>query len=144
MSCALSWPLQQALFEAIGADAACAAYLGERIYDAAPPFGPDAGEEGLYLTLGDENVADWSTASDRGARHRVILTVHAPRRGFAEAKQAAAAVTDLLLEGAITPARGRIVTTRFVAARTRRAEADQLREVELRFDITVEDTVQAG
>ncbi len=42
MTCALSWPLQQALFEAIRADTACAAWLGDRVYDAAPPFGPDS------------------------------------------------------------------------------------------------------
>lgn len=140
MTFALSWPLQQALFGAIRNDAACAALLGDRIHDAAPPFGPDAGAEGLYLTLGDETVADWSTASDRGARHRVVLTVHAPRRGFAEAKQAAAAVGDVVLGGNLALSRGRVVNTRFAGARTRRAEADQLREVELRFEITVEDT----
>ena len=141
MTFALSWPLQQALFEAIRADAACAALLGDRVYDAAPPFGPDAGAEGLYLTLGDETVSDWSTAGDRGARHQVVLRVHAPRRGFAEAKQVAAAVAEVVLEGALAPSRGRVVGTRFAGARTRRAEADALREVELRFEITVEDTL---
>lgn len=140
MSCAFSWPLQQALFDAIRADPSCAAHLGERVHDAAPPFGTDAGVEGLYLTLGDEAVSDWSTASDHGARHRVTLVVHAPRRGFAEAKQAAAAVAEVVLEGALPLSRGRVVNRRFVSARTRRAELDALREVELRFDITIEDS----
>src|SRR5699024_9399959 len=135
------WPLQQALFEAIAADQACAALLGDRIHDAAPPFGPDAGAEGLYLTLGDETVTDWSTASDRGARHRVVLTVHAPQRGFADAKRAAAAVADVVLDGELALSRGRVVGARFAGARTRRAEGDALREVELRFEITVEDAV---
>lgn len=141
MSCAFSWPLQQALFGAIGADADCTALLGDRIYDAAPPFGPEAGAEGLYLTLGDETVADWSTASDRGARHQVVLTVHAPRRGFAEAKRAAAAVAGVVLDSALPLSRGRVVGRRFGGARTRRAEGDAVREVEMRFEITVEDTV---
>lgn len=140
MTVALSWPLQQALFDAIRADAACAGFLGDRVYDAAPPFGPEPGAEGLYLTLGDDTVADWSTASDRGARHQVTLTVHAPRRGFAEAKQAAAAVAEVVLDGPVAPARGRIVTAEFVGARTRRAEGDALRQVEMRFAITLEDT----
>lgn len=140
MTVALSWPLQQALFEAIRADAACAGFLGDRVYDAAPPWGPEAGAEGLYLTLGDETVADWSTGSDRGARHQVTLTVHAPRRGFAEAKQAAAAVAGVVLEGGLAPSRGRVVTAEFTGARTRRAEGDALREVEMRFAITLEDT----
>jgi hypothetical protein len=141
MTYALSWPLQQALHAAIAGDAGCASFFEERIYDAAPPFGPDAAAEGLYLTIGDETVVDWSTASDQGARHQVTLTVHAPRHGFAEAKQAAAAVSDLMLEGTLRPARGRVVDARFVGARTRRAEGDALRRIEMRFSIVLEDTV---
>lgn len=140
MTYALAWPLQQALYDAIRADPECAGYLGDRIYDAAPPWDGDAGAGGLYLTLGDETASDWSTGSDRGARHQVVLTVHAPRRGFAEAKQAAAAVADVVLEGPVMPARGRIVSVRFQGARTRRAEGDALRQVEMRFAVTMEDT----
>jgi hypothetical protein len=141
MTYALSWPLQQALHSAIAADAGCAAFFGPRIYDAAPPFGPDAQAEGLYLTIGDETVVDWSTATDRGARHQVTLTVYAPRHGYAEAKQAAAAVSDVLLDGTLAPERGRIVDARFMGARTRRAEGDALRRIEMRFSIVLEDTV---
>lgn len=141
MTYSLSWPLQQALHAAIASDAGCSTFFDERIYDAAPPFGPDAAAEGLYLTIGDETVVDWSTASDQGARHQVTLTVHAPRTGFAEAKQAAAAVSDVMLRGPLAPARGRIVDTRFLGARTRRAEGDALRRIEMRFGITLEDTV---
>jgi hypothetical protein len=141
MSYGMSWPLQQALHAAIAGDGGCAAFFGPRIYDAAPPFGPDASEEGLYLTIGDETVIDWGTATDRGARHQVTLTVHAPRHGFAEAKQAAAAVSDVMLDGVLTPSRGRVVGTYFLGARTRRAEGDALRRIEMRFGITMEDTV---
>jgi hypothetical protein len=141
MTFAMSWPLQQALHAAISGDAGCAAFFGPRIFDGAPPAGPDAAAEGLYLTIGDETVVDWSTASDRGARHQVTLTVHAPRHGFAEAKQAAAAVSEVVLEGALSPSRGRVVSARFVGARTRRAENDALRQIEMRFSITLEDTV---
>ena len=141
MTYALSWPLQQALHAKIAGDAGCVAYFGERIFDAAPPFGPDAAAEGLYLTIGDETVVDWSTASDRGARHQVTLTVHAPRHGYAEAKQAAAAVSDVLLDGTLAPTRGRIVGAWFLGARTRRSEGDALRRIEMRFGISLEDTV---
>lgn len=141
MTYALSWPLQAALYEAIRGDAACVAAFGERVYDAAPPWDGDAAAEGLYLTLGDERVSDWSTASDSGARHLVTLTVHAPRRGFAEAKRAAAAVGEVVTGAALTPSRGRVVNARFAGARTRRAEGDALREIEMRFSITLEDTV---
>ncbi len=140
MTYALSWPLQKALYELIGTDAACLQHFGQRIYDAAPPFLGEQAPEGIYLTFGDEEVTDWSTGTDAGAVHLVKLTVHAPRRGFSEAKQAASAVSDAILGGALAPSRGRIVNARFVDARTGRSEADALRRIDMRFRITIEDT----
>jgi len=140
MTYALSWPLQQALYDLMRSDAACQQHFGPRIYDAAPPFLGEQAPEGVYLTFGDEEVADWSTGTDAGAVHLVKLAVHAPRRGFSDAKQAAAAISDAILGGALVPSRGRIVNVRFVDARTSRAEADALRQIDMRFRITIEDT----
>ena len=140
MTYALSWPLQQALFHLFCENAICAQYFGHRIYDAPPPLLDEASPDGIYLTFGDEAVDDWSTGSDAGAVHLISLVVNAPRRGFSEAKQAAAAVSDAVLGGSLTPSRGRVVNTQFVDARTRRAENDALRQITLRFRITLEDT----
>ena len=140
MTYALAWPLQEALFASLAADATCQQYFDDRIYDAPLPFGQDAEAEGLYLTLGDEEARDWATATDQGAVHLVRIEVHAPRRGFAEAKQAAAAVSDVVLGGGLVPSRGAVVNCRFVDAKTGRAENDALRRIEMRFRITVEDT----
>lgn len=141
MTYALSWPLQQAVYQLLSADAALAALVGTRIYDATVPLSEEAEPEGLYLTIGDERVEDWSTSTDRGAAHMLTIAVHAPRRGFAEAKQAAGAVSDALLGGTLSLSRGRAVLVRFAGARTRRAENDALRRIEMRFRVTVEDTV---
>ncbi len=140
MTYALSWPLQQALYDLMCNDAVCVEHFGHRIYDAPPPFLGEQAPEGLYLTFGDEEVADWSTASEAGAVHLVKLTIHAPRRGFSEAKQAASAVSDAILGGALALVRGRIVNARFVDARTTRSEAEALRRIDMRFRITIEDT----
>ena len=140
MTYALSWPLQQAVFELLGADAAVAALVGGRIYDAPVPLSEAAVPDGLYVTIGDERVQDWSTATDRGAAHLLTIAVHAPRRGFAQAKQAAGAISDALLGGELALSRGRAVLVRFVGARTRRAEGDALRRIEMRFRVAVEDT----
>ena len=140
MTYALSWPLQQALFALFRADPACVAQFADRIYDAPPPLVDGTAPDGVYLTFGDEEVDDWSTGSDAGAVHTVAITIHAPRRGFAEAKQAAAAVSDAILGGGLAPVRGRVVNTRFVDAKTKRAEKDALRQIALRFRITLEDT----
>ncbi len=140
MTYALAWPLQEALFTALCDEPSCAEHFKGQIYDAPLPFSGDAAPEGLYLILGDEDAQDWSTGSDQGAVHLVSLNIHAPRRGFAEAKRAAAHISDTLLAGGLTLSRGRVVNVRFVDARTHREEADALRRIEMRFRITLEDT----
>ena len=90
MTYALGWPLQQALFATLCESPVCTTHFNGQIFDAPLPFGSEAAPEGLYLIIGDEEVQDWSTATDAGAVHLISLNIHAPRRGFAEAKQAAA------------------------------------------------------
>ena len=141
MTYAIAWPLQEALFKTLCESVVCAAHFNGQIFDAPLPFSGDAAPDGLYLILGDEEAQDWSTASDAGAVHVVSLNIHAPRRGFAEAKRAAADISDVVLSGGFELARGKIVNTRFVDARTHRDESDALRRIELRFRITLEDTV---
>lgn len=141
MTYALAWALQQGLYQLLTTDAACVSVFGGRVYDAAPPFGPDAEAEGVYLTLGEEEARDWSTGSDTGAEHLVRLDVHAPRQSYGEAKAAAAAVSDAVLSGTMTLPRGRQINARFVDAKTGRDEAGRLRRIEMRFRIVLEDTL---
>ena len=141
MSYAMSWPLQQGLYHLFCENALCAQHFAHRIYDAPPPLLNETDPDGIYLTFGDEDADDWSTGSDAGAVHTVTLTINAPRRGFAEAKQAAAAVSDAVLGGNLTLSRGRVVNARFVDAKTKRTANDAMRQINLRFRITLEDTV---
>ncbi|MEM7237549.1 MAG: DUF3168 domain-containing protein [Pseudomonadota bacterium] len=139
MTYALAWPLQEAVFGLLSGDAALGQLVGG-IYDAAPQQVSDAAEDGLYVTIGDEVAEDWRTASDAGALHTVLISVHAPRRGFADAKQAAGVISDLMVGAAPALGRGRIVQVLFIDARTARAENDALRRIDLRFRVTMEDT----
>jgi hypothetical protein len=141
MTYALSWPLQEGVFQLLSTDVGVAALVGARVYDAPPPLDAEVDPDGIYVTIGDESAQDWSTATDNGASHLLTIAVHAQRRGFAEAKQAAGAISDAMLGGGIAMSRGRAVLVRFVDARTRRGEGDALRRVDMRFRITVEDTV---
>jgi len=141
MTYALSWPLQEGVFQLLSNDAGVAAQVGGRIYDAPLPPIAETEPDGIYVTLGDETVRDWSTATDTGAQHMLTIGVYAPRRGFAEAKQVAGAISEALHAGTITMSRGRVILLRFVAARTGRAEGDALRRIEMRFKVTLEDTV---
>ncbi|MEL6218099.1 MAG: DUF3168 domain-containing protein [Pseudomonadota bacterium] len=137
MTYALAWPLQQAVFQRLGADSGVAALLGDRIYDAPPQESTTE----MHLTLGDDEATDWSTGTDQGCEHRLTLLIHAPARGFAEAKQAAAAVCDALLGAELTLTRGHVVCIGFLSAETARAQADRVRQIALRFRVLVEDTV---
>ncbi|MFK7945443.1 MAG: DUF3168 domain-containing protein [Paracoccaceae bacterium] len=139
MTYALAWPLQEALYSLFTTDAACVVAFDGRVHDGPPPL-TNAEAEGAYLVLGDEEARDWSTKTDDGAVHLVRVDVHVPRRGFGEAKRAAAAVSDAMLTGPISPARGHVVNARFVDARTEREENDALRRIRLQFRITLEDT----
>ena len=139
MTYALSWPLQQAVFEALAADPAVTALVGGRIYDAPPPFEADAAPSEPWITLGDERVDDWSTKDSAGTVHLLTIAVHATKRGFGETKRVAGAVCDLLTAAALAPARGRVIHVGFVSGRTRRSGNDAMRHVELRFRVLVED-----
>lgn len=139
MTYALSWALQEAVFGTLSADAALSGMIGDRIYDAPPPFESDAAPDTPWLTLGDERVDDWSTRDGAGAAHLLSVTVTAPHRGFAEAKKIAGRVCDVLLGGGLTLTRGRVAFIGFVGGRTKRLEKDLLRQVELRFRVLVEE-----
>lgn len=138
MTYALAWALQQGLYTRLLGDAGVAAHVADRIYDAAPPETGAATE--LYLTLGDDKAKDWSTGTAPGAEHEVRIAVTAPRAGFAEAKEAAAAVCDALLGADIPLSRGHLICLAFQGAETQRLEDDALRRILLSFRALVEDT----
>lgn len=140
MTYALAWPLQEAIYARLAADPAVTALLGDRIYDAVPQIAGPVAEAGVYATIGDEAASDWSTKSDRGAAHRVRISVHAPAPGFSEAKRAAGAISDALLAGGLAPSRGHVVGVWFLGAETAREAGDDLRRVTMTFRILVEDT----
>lgn len=143
MTYALAWPLQEAVYQALAGDPAVASFVAGRIYDAPPPTSELGPETSPYITLGDELVDDWSTADGHGARHTFAVSVHAERRGFADAKRCAGAVSDLLTNAMPGLNRGRIVQARFLDARTRRAQGDAFRTISMRFQFLLEDTAQS-
>ncbi|MEL6265527.1 MAG: DUF3168 domain-containing protein [Pseudomonadota bacterium] len=142
MTYALAWPLQQAVFALLSADAGVAALAAGRVYDAPPPMPEDATAEPPYAVIGDESVADWSAADCAGASHVIGVSVFASERSFGEAKRLAGAISDAMAgsaDGAPSLSRGRIVHVQFLSARTRREERDRLRRIDLRFRVLVED-----
>ena len=57
------------------------------------------------------------------------------------AQAASAAVSDVLIDGALNLTRGRIVSLRFLKARARRVLRGQVRRIDLTFRAIVEDRI---
>ena len=67
-----SFALRKAIHARLGGDAALAALLppAQSVFDEVP-----RGREPPYVALGEGTVKDWSTASDRGHEHQLVLAV---------------------------------------------------------------------
>ncbi|GAA6177926.1 DUF3168 domain-containing protein [Sulfitobacter pacificus] len=135
MSFAMSGPLQRAVYDALSADSALSGVVGSAIYDAVPTGTLPL----IYVRLGSEEARDASDCSGAGAVHRFTVSVITSGPGFAQAKEAAAAISDVLHNGDLTLSRGRLVSLRFERARARRVEAAATRQIDLRFAARVQD-----
>lgn len=136
MTMVLAAPLQTALFARLSSAPELASLNG-RIYDDAPHQSADAAD--AYVTIGDESVAAWDTATESGAIHNVVIRVYSPVRGFLTPKQIAGSICDVLCADDLTLSRGRVITQEFIAAETRREEQGALRRIDLTFRFVIED-----
>jgi hypothetical protein len=91
-----SWALQQAIFATLVSSDEVRDVLGDppRVFDAPPR---DAAFP--YCVVGDDKVADWSTATEGGSEHAIALHLWSRAPGHKEAKLAAEALR-LALDGA--------------------------------------------
>ena len=136
MSVGTAAALQSAIYQHLQADAGLTALITDRIYDEMPP-GP---VDGTYVSLGDGEVRDISDITGGIADHRCVVSVVTDAEGYAQAKEAAAAVADALLSSDLSLARGRVVSLSFQRAKARRVRAGQVRRIDLTFRVIVDDT----
>lgn len=135
MTYAISAPLQSAVYAALGNDTALAALVGNAIYDAVPSGTLPA----IYVRIGGESVTDASDGSGAGAVHRFTVSVITTNPGFASAKQAAGAVSDVLHNADLALSRGRLVSLTFQGASAARIDTVSARRIDLRFRARVQD-----
>lgn len=135
MSYGMGAALQAAVYGRLQADAALVALVGDAIYDAAPA----GGAAGMYVSLGVDEARDRSDGTGAGAVHDFTVSVVTDASGFAAAKDAAAAISDALVDAALVLSRGRLVSLGFLRARARRVPGGALRQIDLRFRARVED-----
>jgi hypothetical protein len=135
MSFAFSGALQGAVYQALAADAALAAIVGTAIYDAMPAGAlPE-----IYVRLGSEQAVDASDVSGDGAVHRFEVSVITTRPGFADAKAAGAAISDVLHDGALALEQRHLVSLRLERATAKRIDGMSARQIDLRFRARVQD-----
>lgn len=121
--------LQGAVYQALLADAALQALVGGAIYDAVPP----GTTTGTYVSLGPEDARDASDMTGEGARHDFVVSVISDEAGFAQAKEVAAAISDVLVGADLVLARGTLVALWFLRAQARRVEKADTRRIDLTF-----------
>ena len=135
MSYGVSAPLQSAVYQQLVNDTALAAMVGTDIYDALP----SGTLPPLYVTIGPEVVKDQSDKTGRGALHEFTISVVTDAAGFASAKQAAAAVSDALIDANLTLSRGVLVRLDFYKATAARVGTGDVRQINLVFRARVAD-----
>jgi hypothetical protein len=111
-----SWALQQAIHASLTGDEALTALLGGvRVYDDVPERA-----EFPYVTFAPMSERDWSTGTERGSEHGLMLHVWSRGAGRKEALEIMAASRAVLHEAALTLVGYRLVNLRHESSDVRR------------------------
>ncbi|MBB3769806.1 hypothetical protein FHS55_000392 [Angulomicrobium tetraedrale] len=126
--------LRAAVHDALKADAPLIAALGgPRIYDV-PPSAP----EFPYVTLGEAQLIDWSTATEAGQEHRLTLFAWSRQGGHGEAHAIAHQLQQALHDAPLELAGHRLVNLRFSNAEIRREAGGRTYRALVRFRAVTE------
>jgi hypothetical protein len=126
--------LRAAIYDALVADAPLTTLLGgPKVYDEVPRAAVFP-----YVTLGEAEISDWSTATEGGAE--VQLTLHAWSRqgGHREAHEIAGALLQALDDAPLSLTDHRLVNLRFATADIRREADGRTYRALLRFRAVTE------
>ena len=111
-----SWALQQAIFASLTSDDALTELLGgARVYDDVPERA-----EFPYVTFAPMSERDWSTGTESGSEHALVLHVWSRGAGRKQALAIMAAVRDRLHEAALSVTGYRLVNLRHESSDVRR------------------------
>jgi hypothetical protein len=126
--------LQEAVFEALSADATLVALLGgAKVFDS-PPRNAAA----PYVHLGEVTARDWSTATDAGTEMNFAVVAWSRVPGRAEGLAIADRVVALLHDQVLALDGFRLVNLRHIATETARVEKPEGRRAVVRFRAVVE------
>lgn len=135
MSYGVAAALQTAVYQKLAGDPALTNLVGNHIYDALP----SGTVPSLYVALGPEIAKDRSDKSAGGAEHEFTISVVTDTSGFAAAKEAAAAVSDALVDADLALSRGHLIGLWFFRAKAARVGTGDERRINLTFRARVDD-----
>jgi hypothetical protein len=99
------WDLQKAAYQSLAADAALIGLLGgERLYDHVPQSSAFP-----YVAIDQMRINDWSTGSERGSEHVLMLHIWSRYDGKREAYEIADAIRNRLDDAELTLDDNRLV-----------------------------------
>ncbi|MCK0209019.1 DUF3168 domain-containing protein [Starkeya koreensis] len=126
--------LRRAIHAALLADGPLLAALGgARVHDV-PPAAP----EFPYVTLGEAQVSDWSTATESGLEHRITLAAWSRQGGHGEAHAIAHLVQQVLHDAPLALEGHRLVNLRITGAEIRREPGGRTYRALMRFRAVTE------
>lgn len=126
--------LRRAIHAALVADLPlCEALGGARVHDV-PPAAP----EFPYVTLGEAQVSDWSTATESGQEHRLTLAAWSRQGGHGEAHAIAHLVQQVLHDAPLALEGHRLVNLRLSSAEIRREPGGRSYRALMRFRAVTE------
>lgn len=130
-----SWALQQAIFATLCSSDEIKDVAGDppRIFDTPP-----RGTAFPYIVIGDDTESDWSTATESGSEHSVVIHIWSRADSHKEAKLVSDAVRDTL-DGAELNVTGQaLIDIRYLETGfTREADGETIHAV-LRFRAVLE------
>ena len=135
MSYGVSAALQAAIFQQLFTDPTLSGLVDGKIFDALPAGSVPP----LYVAIGPEKVTDASDQTGGGAVHELTVSIVTESTGFAAAKDAAAAVSDALVDAQLVLTRGTLVSLRFYKASAARVGTGDTRRIDLIFRARVCD-----
>ncbi len=137
MTYSLAGTLQAALYARLSSSETLRAIVGDAIYDGLPPGDVPP----IFVSLGEERVSDRSDFLERAAYHDFEIAVVTEEAGFARAKDAAGAISDVLLGAPLALERGQIIGLWFRQARARRMRRSGTRRIDLGFRVHLYDSL---
>jgi hypothetical protein len=126
--------LQRAVFEALSADAALTALIGQgRVFDRQL-----AGQRLPHVVLAESSATDWSTSSETGEQHALTIDVWSDRDGKHECQVIAAAVKTVLHDQPLTLAGAHLINLRVLTVRFERETRERRHRARLQLRAVTE------